>query len=103
MLSKGQDGLQVANSWRAEREVDRNGFETGKLWIVMGGEPRAYGFDRYEDATLAAAAPDLLEVLEEILDEALHLNPATAFRASVETRARAAIDRVRASLTEGAR
>jgi len=43
------------------------GFETGKLHIVMRGEPKAYDFDRLADATLAAAAPDLLAAAQTVL------------------------------------
>lgn len=50
--------------WTAERAVDDAGFETGKVWIIMKGAPCGYDFDRWEDAVLAAAAPDLLDALE---------------------------------------
>lgn len=63
--------------WRAEREVDLNGFETGKLWIVMGGAPCAYDFDRYEDAVLAAAAPALLEALRGLVPTNMGTPPAS--------------------------
>lgn len=62
-----EGGKHTPGEWRAEREVDLNGFETGKLWIVMGGAPCAYDFDRYEDAVLAAAAPALLEALTDLV------------------------------------
>lgn len=66
MASKHTDG-----PWFAERAVDHDGFETGKLWIVMKGQPMAYDFDRFEDANLAAAAPELLEALTLIRDEGM--------------------------------
>jgi len=62
MASKHTDG-----PWFAERAVDHDGFETGKLWIVMKGQPMAYDFDRFEDANLAAAAPELLEALQRMM------------------------------------
>lgn len=52
--------------WVAEAEIDLNGFETGKYWLLMGQQPCAYAFDRKEDAILAAAAPDMLEALKMV-------------------------------------
>jgi len=55
--------------WAAERAVDDLGYETGKVWIIMRGQPMAYDFDKFEDAQLAAAAPDLLEACMRIRAE----------------------------------
>ena len=49
--------------WKAEFEVDGNGFEQNQLWILMGNNVMAYDFDRAQDAKLAAAAPSLLTEL----------------------------------------
>lgn len=54
--------------WTAEVEVDENGFEQSKLWILMRGQPCGYGFDRAEDARLAAAAPDLYAVAAQVVE-----------------------------------
>lgn len=51
--------------WHAEQECDQDGNPTENWWIIMGSQPCAYDFDRKEDAVLAAAAPELLEALEE--------------------------------------
>ena len=84
--------------WYAERVVDDSGFETGKLHIIMRGAPCAYDFDLPEDAQLASAAPDMLDVLERLFERGdvnvmLAGNP-TAIR-SLEADARAAIARAR--------
>lgn len=54
--------------WTAEKAVDDAGFETGKIWIIMKGAPCGYDFDRWEDAVLAAAAPDLLAALQALVE-----------------------------------
>ena len=46
--------------WKAEFEVDDNGFEQNQIWILIDGHVMAYDFDRAQDAKLAAAAPSLL-------------------------------------------
>lgn len=100
-----EGGKRTPGELRAEREVDLNGIETGKLWIVMRGAPCAYDFDRYEDAVLAAAAPALLEALKgaraivaEELDCLIRSCSLDGTAATLDADARDEVARVQASL-----
>lgn len=53
---RGLSEKATQGEWTAEEAVDLNGYETGKLWLIMGAQPMAYDFDRVEDAKFAAAA-----------------------------------------------
>lgn len=70
--------------WTAERAVDEAGFETGKVWIIMRGEPKAYDFDHFEDAQIAAAAPEMFIALKKIAmnaEDGLHLYTPSSMQA----------------------
>lgn len=75
-------GQHTPGPWTAEPEIDENGFELGKLWIIMQGQPCAYDFDRVEDARVAAAGPDLLAALEWA---ATVIRPGTDLREAMDT------------------
>lgn len=49
--------------WTAEHEVDKAGFMLPRLWIIMGGAPCAYDFDRQEDTSLVAESRNLLPAI----------------------------------------
>ena len=89
--------------WTAEKAVDTHGFETGKLWIIMGQQPCAYDFDRWEDAQLAAAAPEMYEALKasaELSEMCMRVFSANGMWPELHAQAKIVQDAVRAALAK---